>query len=146
MNYEIINCEKKTFVGISARTANDSPDCQQVIGGLWQRFFGENIFGSIKNKANAYAVGLYSDYDKTSYDVTIGCEVINAVNPELVVKTAPAGKYAVFNIKGNVVTDVANAWNEIWSMPLERSFTADYEEYLNNDDNNAEIKIYVALK
>ncbi len=146
MNYEIVNLKEKTVVGVTARTANDAPDCAAVIGGLWKSYFGDGILASIKNKATPYCIGLYSDYDATSYDVTVGSEVSTNANPELSVKTIPAGKYAVFNIKGNVVTDVANAWNEIWQMPLDRSFAADFEEYLTNDEDNAEINIYIALK
>lgn len=39
----------------------------------------------------------------------------------------------------------ANAWDEIWKMNLNRSFTGDFEEYLNNDFENANIDIYIAL-
>jgi predicted transcriptional regulator YdeE len=41
---------------------------------------------------------------------------------------------------------VAEAWEEIWKMDLERSFTGDFEEYLNSDWENADIDIYIALK
>lgn len=36
MNYEIVNLEEKIVVGITARTGNNDPECQKVIGGLWQ--------------------------------------------------------------------------------------------------------------
>ena len=42
--------------------------------------------------------------------------------------------------------EVAEAWNEIWKMDLNRSFTGDFEEYLNNDFDNSDINIYIALK
>jgi len=35
---------------------------------------------------------------------------------------------------------------EIWKMDLKRSFTGDFEEYLNCDWENADIEIYIALK
>ena len=41
---------------------------------------------------------------------------------------------------------VAEAWGEIWKMDLNRSFTGDFEEYLNSDFDNADIDIYIALK
>ena len=62
------------------------------------------------------------------------------------VKIIPAGKYAKFSICGNMVTAVAEAWQQIWDMDLDRSFTGDFEEYKNSEVENAEIDIYVALK
>lgn len=49
-------------------------------------------------------------------------------------------------IQGDVVKDVSRAWEEIWSMPLERAFSADFEEYISNENGIAEIDIYIALK
>ena len=43
-------------------------------------------------------------------------------------------------------TAVAKAWSEIWSMSLDRSFTGDFEEYLNSDFENCNCDIYIALK
>ncbi len=43
-------------------------------------------------------------------------------------------------------TAVAKAWDKIWKMDLDRSFTGDFEEYLNSDFENADIDIYIALK
>ena len=106
----------------------------------------ESTAENVKNVVSPYPIGLYSDYDATSYDVTIGMTVSKNENTELSVKIIPAGKYAKFSIKGDVVKDVSNAWNEIWTMSLDRSYTADFEEYLSNVDGVAEINIYVALK
>lgn len=148
MNYEVVNLEEKIIVGITARTGNNDPDCQKIIGGLWQDFMGKGALGSLKNKANEYCIGLYTnyDFDEMTYDVTVGAEVCENGDQQLFAKTIPAGKYAVFNVKGDVVTDVSNAWNEIWAMPLERTYTADFEEYLSNENGVADINIYVALK
>jgi len=148
MNYEIVNLEEKIIVGLTARTGNNDPEMQKIVGGLWQKFMGEGVHNALKNKANAYCIGLYTDYnfEEIMYDVTVGAEVSENGNPELSAKSIPAGKYALFNIKGDVVTDVANAWNEIWAMTLERTYTADFEEYLSNENGVADINIYVALK
>lgn len=146
MKYEIVNLDEKIIVGVTARTSNTSLDCQKIIGGLWQDFMGKGIWASMKNKANAYCVGLYSNYDETSYDVTVGAEVSENGNPELSERTIPAGKYAVFNVKGDVVADVSDAWEKIWVLPLERSFAADFEEYISNVDGVADVNIYIALK
>ena len=109
---------------------------------------GSHVNESLKNKANTYCVGLYSAYDfnNMTYDVTVGCEVSNNQNPEFSCKVIPGGKYARFSIKGDVVKDVSEAWDRIWELPLERSFSGDYEEYLRNENGVADVDIYIALK
>lgn len=148
MNYETVELKEKIIVGVTGRTGNTDPDCQKIISGLWQDFMGKGIAGQVKNKANSYCVGLYSAYDFQSmkYDVTVGCEVTGNDNPELSVKTIPAGRYARFHVKGDVVKDVADAWEKIWALPLERSFSGDFEEYTSGENDMAEVDIYIALK
>lgn len=147
MNYEIVNLEEKIVVGITARTGNNDPECQKVIGGLWQDFMSKGIWESMKNKANEYCIGLYSNYDFTdmTYDVTIGAEVTQA-DTKINVKKIPGGKFALFRVKGDVVKAVSEAWEKIWAIPLERNFAGDFEEYVSNENGIAEINIYVALK
>lgn len=146
MNYEIVNLEQKIVVGVSAATSNDDPDMSKIIGDLWKTLYEGGVNASIKNRVNDRAIGLYSDYSSSGYCATAGCEVSRAENEELTVKTIPGGKYARFSVSGNMEKAVAEAWNEIWQMELDRSFTADFEEYLNSDWENAKIDIYIALK
>lgn len=146
MNYEIVNLEEKIVVGVSAITSNDDPKMGQVIGELWEKLYQEGINEIIKNKVNEYAIGLYSDYEDNKYSVTVGNEVSRVENEEFIVKKIPAGKYAKFFIEGHMQKAVAEAWSEIWQMDLERSYKADFEEYLNSDYDNAKINIYIALR
>ncbi|MBP6492176.1 MAG: AraC family transcriptional regulator [Clostridia bacterium] len=146
MNYEIVNLDKKTIVGVSAVTSNEDPKMSEVIGGLWEKLYMGGVNAEIKNKINEYAIGLYSDYSNGKYCVTAGNEVSKAENDDLTVKTIPAGRYAKFSVHGHMEKAVAEAWGEIWTTELERSFTGDFEEYLNSDWENADIDIYVALK
>jgi len=146
MKYEVVNLEEKIIVGLSAVTSNSSPDMGEVIGNLWGKFYQGGISQSVKNKMNSFAIGLYSEYSGDNYTVTVGNEVSKPENEELTVKVIPGGKYAKFSIHGNMVTAVADAWREIWKMNLERSFTGDFEEYISNDFENADIDIYIALK
>ncbi|WP_040949751.1 GyrI-like domain-containing protein [Gorillibacterium massiliense] len=146
MNYEIVNLEQKTVVGVSAITGNADPKMGEVIGGLWERLYLGGVHAAIKNKTNEHSIGLYSDYSNDQYCVTAGCEVSKLENEELTVKIIPGGKYAKFPVHGNVVTAVAAAWAQIWELDLNRSFTGDFEEYLNSDLENADIDIYIALK
>lgn len=146
MNYEIVNLEQKILVGVSAVTSNNDPQMSAIIGGLWEKLYQGGVNSVIKNKLNEYAIGLYSDYSNDQYYVTVGNEVSKAENDELTVKFIPAGKYAKFLVHGHMQKAVAKAWEEIWEIDLNRSFTGDFEEYLNNDWENADINIYIALK
>ncbi|MBC2724630.1 GyrI-like domain-containing protein [Desulfosporosinus sp.] len=146
MNYEIVNLEQKTIVGVSAITGNADPKMGTIIGGLWETLYHGGVNAAIKNKLNEYAIGLYSDYSDDQYCVTAGNEVSKAENDELTVKIIPAGRYAKFSVHGHMEKAVAEAWGEIWKMDLNRSFTGDFEEYLNSDWENADIDIFIALK
>lgn len=146
MNYEIVNLEAKTMVGVNAVTGNDDPQMGKIIGGLWAKLYEDGIQATIKNKVNEYAIGLYSDYTKDSYCVTAGCEVSKPENAELTVKIIPAGKYAKFSVHGDMQKAVAEAWEKIWKMDLNRRFTGDFEEYLNSDWENADINLFIAIQ
>lgn len=146
MNYEVVNLEKKIIVGISAITGDNDPEMGKIIGGLWEKLYQGGVYPAIKNKVNEYAIGLYSDYTADGYCVTAGNEVFKAENPDLTVKTIPAGKYAKFSVHGHMEKAVAEAWTEIWQMNLDRSFTGDFEEYRNADFENCDIDIYIALR
>lgn len=154
MKYEVISLPEKTLVGIGTKSGNSDPQLGEKIGTLWNQFFNEEIYSKIKNKENNYPICLYSDYDMAGsldvtqfkYDVTIGYDVIKNENFDYIIKKIPAGNYAKFMVKGNMHTAVASAWQEIWSTPLDRSYTGDFEEYLNESMEEAEVAIYIALK
>lgn len=146
MNYEIVNLKEKILVGVSAKTGNNDPRMGEIIGGLWNNLYANGISNRINNKVNQYAIGLYSDYEDDRYLVTVGNEVSKVENDDLDVKVIPAGRYAKFSVHGHMQKAVAAAWEEIWRMDLERSYTGDFEEYLNCDFEEANIDIYVALR
>lgn len=143
MNYEIVELKEKTIVGFAARTGNEDPQMGAIIGGLWKQLYTPENTEKIQNRVNAYAIGLYSDYDKEGYQVTAGFEVSDAEGGNgFAVKTIPAGRYAKFSVHGDMIEAVANSWKEIWETPLDRTFTGDFEEYLSQED----IDIYIAIK
>lgn len=146
MNYEIVNLEEKIVVGVSAITGNNDINMGKTIGGLWEKLYQDGISETIKNKVNEYAIGLYSDYEDNKYLVTVGNEVCKAENKGLTIKKIPEGKYAKFSIEGHMQKAVAEAWDKIWQMDLDRSYEADFEEYLNSDFDNAKINIYISLR
>lgn len=151
MEYEIVKLHEKKVVGLQARTNNSSPDMAKVIGGLWQRFFGEGIYSAIENKKDGKALGIYTDYEGNEtcdYTILVACE---GEKPKkeiegTVYRTIPAGTYARFVVKGDLHQAVAAFWAELWNMDLPRSFGTDFEEYQNSDEKNAEIHMYIGLK
>ena len=132
MNYEIVNSQEKIIVGVCTTTSNDDPKMGEKIGKLWMDLYQGGVNAKIKNKVNEYAIGLYSDYTASGYTVTAGNEVSKSENSEFTTKIIPAGKYAKFSVHGHMEKAVAEAWGEIWQMDLDRSYTGDFEEYLNN--------------
>ena len=76
MEYEIVTLEEKIAVGVSARTNNASPDMGAVIGGLWNCFYNEGVYASVPDKANAKALGIYTEYEgdeKEDYTAMAAC-------------------------------------------------------------------------
>lgn len=150
MNYEIVMLDEKTVMGFSTRTNNASPEMGKVIGGLWQRFYSDEGYVNIPDKTNGKALEIYTDYasdEKGDYTVMTACETNSAAVPNgFVTKKIPAGKYAKFIVKGNMMTAPAEFWHKLWEMKLDRSFVCDFEEYQNSDIDNAEIHIYIGIK
>lgn len=152
MKYDIVELNEKSVVGLCARTSNNDPLVGEVIGKLWQRWFGEQIYTAIPNKNNDCSIGLYSDYENDVnglYDVTVGCEVsaIESLPAETVVKTIPAGRYAQFTVWADDRMAVSKAWQEIWALSLDRTYTGDFEEYTSAPDGEQQrVDIYIAIK
>jgi predicted transcriptional regulator YdeE len=44
-----------------------------------------------------------------------------------------------------MVQAVAAAWQEIWRLDLPRTFQCDFEEYQDDNMENAEIHLYIGL-
>lgn len=153
MDYEIVILQEKTIVGVTAVTSNEDSNAINIIGSLWRKLYQEDRVAKIKNRLNEYSIGLYSDYNNAGYTVTVGCEVlkmseqeVDALDGELSVKYIPSGKYAKFEVHGDVQEAVRTAWEAICKMELDRTFTGDFEEYVDNNMNDATIYIYVAIK
>lgn len=148
MEFETVMLQERKVAGYTTRTNNASPEMGTVIGGLWQKFFAEG-YGALPNKTDGKTMGIYTDYEndeKGDYTFMTGCVVEGEVPEGFEVKTAPAGKYAKFIVRGNMMTAVGEFWQKLWSMELERTFVFDYEEYQNADPDNCEIHIYIGIK
>ncbi len=149
MAYEIVNFPHKRIAGLCARTSNGAPDMGEKIGGIWRQLFSGTL-QSIPGRVGQATYGLYTNYEKDvngAYDVIAGCEALPGPLPQgLVEKDIPAGKYAKFSYTVNIQEGVGHCWNEIWSTPLNRAYTVDFEEYLPNaSQETAPLNIYIAL-
>lgn len=145
MEYEVVELPQMTVRGLGCRTSNTAPDMSEKIGGLWKSFFG-GVFQSIDKKASPYTYGVYSNYatDFTGeYDMTVGCQVTEDGGSDSTVTTViPSGKYAKFTLHGDAQKDIYAFWCRLWLMPLDRAYTADFEEYVSEHDFN----IYISIK
>ena len=154
MEYKIVTLEEKTVIGLCCRTNNHSPQMGQVITNLWQHFYSADIYPNITHRKNDKALGIYTDYasdDMGDYTVMVGCEIAkdgeNQMKAgEMVIRHIPAGKYALFVVRGHMVQAVAEFWQKLWQMDLNRAFLYDFEEYQNASVEAAEIHIYIRLK
>jgi len=151
MNYQIVEMEEKHVIGLAARANNFSPDLQTAVNNLWGEFYKGEYLRQIQGRKNEKVYGIYSDYqsDETGdYNAMVACETdITTEQPaETVVKILPKGKYAKFIVKGDVHQVIGAFWKNLWEMELDRVFECDYEEYQNEDTENAEIHIYIGIK
>nr|WP_300128091.1 zinc ribbon domain-containing protein [uncultured Butyricicoccus sp.] len=141
MKYEVVTLPERNITGLSVRTSNDAPDCEQKIGALWQ------MFHQHVQQAGDKCYGVYTDYkwDTPSYLAFVGHEGATG-GADVTTVTIPAGNYAKFTYFG-AVGKIGEVWQEIWHMNLPRAYTADFEEYVQVDEQTqcGQVNVYVAL-
>ncbi|MGP7818597.1 GyrI-like domain-containing protein [Niallia sp. 01092] len=151
MDYEIVYIEEKSVAGIKIRTNNNRPTMGMEIGELWREFFEKGVYQSIPYKQNDKTIGLYTNYESDAsgnYDMVVCCEIQQTSDLPLSIhkQTIPAGKYAKFIVHGDVQTAVGAFWQKLWTMDLDRKYSADFEEYQSgSDEKDSEIHIYISL-
>ena len=150
MQYEEVYLEERIVVGVSTRIKNSNPTMPNVIGKLWKDFYSNNVYNAILDKASTTTIGLYDEYESDvngAYDITVCAQVnkVEEIPKGCVVKHIPAGKYAKFYVHGHVQKAVMQFWQQLWKMDLKRSYKADFEEYMNLSEEEADIIIYIAL-
>jgi len=156
-----VHQDEFSVIGIEARTTNAKEMTGQgVIGKQWQEFFQDGIAQKIPNKADSNVYAVYTDYasDRNGeYSFVIGVKVRgkSAVPSGMVVKTIPAGDYAVLaSEKGPAAKVVPAAWQQVWALEDKaqlggsRAYKADFEVYDERatDPQNSQIDIHVGLK
>jgi predicted transcriptional regulator YdeE len=150
-----------SVIGITIRTNNaKEASSDGVIGKQWQKFFQEGVPEKIPGRVDNNFYALYSDYangHSGEYSVTIGSRVADGtpVPAGLVLKTVPAGNYAVVTSeKGPVAKVVVAAWQRVWEMEDKhefaspRAYKTDFELYDQRgaDPQNSQVDLYIGLK
>lgn len=145
--YNIVERPAMVIVGIECRTSN--ANAQQDIPPLWQKFYAENISALVPNKTSNEVVALYCDYagDHTQpYSLVIGYPVSSTdhLPTGLVAKTIPATSYAAFPVTGEFPQGIVDTWGKVWSTPLSRTYSGDFELYGENGPDSA--AVYIAIE
>ncbi|WP_312901097.1 GyrI-like domain-containing protein [Chryseobacterium taichungense] len=151
---ENVIIEPFKIIGISIRTTNENGQQGKDIPLLWEKLISENILNNIPNKIDDAIYSVYTDYEKDHtkpYTTILGCKVenLNFIPEGMVGYSFDGGKYVKFTAKGDISKNlVINEWTKIWSMELERVFTADFEVYGEKSQNpsHAEVDILIAVK
>lgn len=141
-NISIINMEPKIICGIATRTSNSkefNPETS-VIGRQWDRFYSDRIAQSVLNPVSPkISYGVYSQYESDhlgEYTLLSGVEseTEEQVNPDLLSITLDAGRYLVFEVRGELPAGIIDTWGYIWdyfdkNRNVRRKFTTDFELY-----------------
>ncbi|AUC76294.1 GyrI-like domain-containing protein [Olleya sp. Bg11-27] len=141
-------------IGISVRTTNQNELAAQDIGALWHKFMSEKIIDKIPNKIDTTVYSIYTDYESDytqPYTTILGCKVehLNEIPNGMVGKSIKGGPYEKFTTKGDLTKGlIINQWKAIWTMDLDREYSADFEVFGEKAQNpqDAEIDILIAVK
>lgn len=138
MKYHVKNKEAFNVIGLELKTTYKR--AQVEIGQLWNKFIAENIADKIPNITHIEPVALYYEYGgqgmccpmgPDSYAMLLGCKVANldTIPVGMTGKAVPKQKYAVFNITNQLPESLAQAWEAINALGLNRSLQYDFEDY-----------------
>lgn len=143
------------IIGISVKTTNKGNQSSQDLAQLWERFYAENIFHKIPNKASNKVFSIYTDYKSNyteDYTCIIGCSVktLDNIPKDLEGREFLPENFKKFTAKGEMPKAVIDTWLNIWQKDseLNRKYTYDFEVYDEKSQNgeNSEVEIYIAVK
>lgn len=153
MEYQIVSREPIPMIGIELRTSNSVGKAMLDIPKHWEKFYRENMLTKIPNRKSDDVIATYIDYESDhsgAYSLIIGCEVNETEDvPEgMITKTIPEASFAMMTAKGPLPISMINAWREIWSSDLKRTYSGDFELYGSRfrECSPPEIDIFVAIE
>jgi len=157
----IVHQDEFSVVGIEARTTGENEiSGEGVIGDLWQKFYQDHVAEKVPNRADRSVYAMYTSYSRDrmgAYTVVIGVKVTDKSPPPpgFVLKTIPAGRYAVLTSeKGPGASVIPTAWEKLWALEDKdelggkRAYKTDFEVYDEHNTNpaNQQADLYVGLK
>jgi predicted transcriptional regulator YdeE len=142
---EEIELPARRFAGLTTRVSPGEPF---AISQLWDRFRDDATVPRITGRVNNGAiVAVYTEYESDytgAYTMLVGYEVTPEaeIPAGLRVIEVPAQKYAVILAQGKQPDAVQQAWQWVWASALQRTYTADFDEYLGPED----VRLHVAIR
>lgn len=133
------------------KTTNENGQSGIDCGTLWQQFEKENFTERIPDKLTSEVYAVYYDYDgdyTRPFSYFIGCKVKPdaQIPPGMSSLIIAAGTFTKVLAKGKMPDCIAEAWVNIWSSEIARSYQYDFEIYdeRSYDWSNAEVDIFVS--
>lgn len=147
---KIVNLEEKAVSGISVRTTNEKElnPVTSLIGGLYRRF---DQVVSVDYRSGARVYGVYHEYASDAsgeFTVLAGADRVASSSETLERIVIPAGRYMVFEGRGEIPSVVLDTWKAVWEYfsrsdcEHTRAFSTDFEYYGSDD----EVEIHIALR
>jgi len=141
------------IIGISVRTSNEEGKAKKDIGGLWATFMSENMLEKIPNITDETIYAVYTDYEgdhSKPYTAILGYKVdsLKEIPKGMLGKTIESSAYTKFTAKGDLTNNaVIDEWKKIWSMDIDRTYSADFETYGEKASNptNGEAEIFISI-
>ncbi len=141
------------IIGHAVKTINQNGQSAEDLAALWDKFLSDNSTKDIPNRLGKDIYCVYTEYegDHTKpYTAVLGHKVSNLKEVPKGLKgiTVVSGNYRRFLAKGSLMEGaVEKAWKTIWSEPLQRAYSADFEVYGANamDPERAEVEIFVGV-
>ena len=123
---------------------------------FWEKVLGKGQIAKIPDRKSPDTIlGICMDFESDgSFSYVIGAEVASTENTpdDMVCRTIPDAKYAVFTARGKMpdsIQDVTKYIYQKWlpSSEFQRANSADFELYDErfDDEENAEVDIYVPI-
>jgi predicted transcriptional regulator YdeE len=144
VSFELREESGQTILGIHARASNAEPE---KIGDLWRRFHTLGGVAAIESRLDDTVYGVYCEYEGDAtgpYTALIGCSVdADVAVPEGLKKiNLTAGKFVVWEVSGDLPKALWDAWAEIWKMPLDRRYEADFDRY----GSDGKVTVHVGVR
>jgi predicted transcriptional regulator YdeE len=144
LSFKVHEAEGLTILGIDARAGNE--DLAQI-GDLWRRFHAMGGATAIAARRDDSVYCVYCEYETDftgAFTVLIGCAVdADAAVPEGMKKLAiETGRFFVFEPMGELPKSVFETWAEIWNMPVDRRYQADFDRY----GSDGKVTIHVGVR